>query len=270
MATKSTQVFLPPQGKENIDLNSFNYKVSYRDCLFTIFLPCAVKKPYYKSKTHHYINLKLDQYIPSIWRKLIRICTISEVVGIIPQELEDKIFHSLRKKYNYEHYPSYQENDIERTSEWLRDFLEIDRFRTKYNFSYCTSKVFRAISLKSGIECLPTNFKKSSALFEFRKTKNVKELTEKIENEYIKLLKSRFERWKNKDSHSYQVLKFAKKNRNFKLIDFKKKFKHLKRPSTNIKTFCHESDSDKGVFFKYNKEEEKYHFPEFIQSSLKF
>ena len=270
MASKSSKIVLPPRGKEKIDLDRFNYKVSYRDCLFTIYLPCARSKPYYESRTHHYIKLKIKEYIPPNWRKLIRICTISEVIGIIPEELEYQIFNIFGDDYFYEHYPSYEEGDVQRTSNWLKEFITNEKYETKFNYCYCTSKIFREIALNSEIECLPIDFNQSSALFEYRKTENVKELMERIKFDYQNLLKSKFNKWKKQNSHPYKVLRFAKENTPFKFREFKKRFEYLGNPIANIGTFCHESDSDKGIFLYYNERDKRYYFPRFIKELLDF
>jgi len=268
MTLRTIKIILPPKGKEQIDLNRFNFKNDYRNCLFTIYLPCAKDKPYYKSSTHSYIKLKIKEFIPRIWQKLIRICTISEVIGIVPERLENSIFHFFKDEFYYEHYPSFEEGDVERTSRWLREYL--DSYGTKYNFSYCTSKVFREICNKAHMKCYPENFIEQSALFEFRRTTNVKQLTDIIFNKYRNILISRFKNWKLNGSHSYKVLKFALDNNPISLRNFKNNFEMLKNPQANINTFCNESKSDKGIFLYYSKKDRKYHFPKFIQEFLDF
>ncbi|MHA1285237.1 MAG: DUF5591 domain-containing protein [Promethearchaeota archaeon] len=268
MVIKSSNIILPEIGKKQIDLRLFNYSNKYRDNLFTIFLPCSKTKPYFESSTHRYFKLKIHQYIPSIWIKLIKICTISEVLGIIPEELEEKIFSSYRNKYYYEHYPTYKEGDIHRTSNWLKNY--INNYGTKFNYAYCTSKTFREISKLAKLKCLPENFKKESALFEFRKIENIKQLTNLIIDNYMNILINRFNVWKENESHSYKVLKFAKENTPFTFNAFKNRFKKLKNPRANLDTFCHESNSDKGIFLFLNNYDNKFYFPEFIINFLKF
>ena len=268
MGVKSSKVILPIDGKNQVDLTRFNFKINYRDSLFTIYLPCAKDKPYFKSKTHSYIRLKINEYIPRIWRRLINISTISEVIGIVPERLESSIFHFYRHEYYYEHYPSYGEGDIERTRNWLSSYIE--QYGTKFNFGYCTSKIFREICYEAELECFPKNFKPASALFEFRKIECVKELTDRIYESYKKLLICRFNRWKSKDSHAYRVLDFAKNYSPFSLKDFKTEFKELQNPLANIDTFCHESKSDKGIYLYFSAKDKKFHFPEFIKKFLNF
>ncbi len=266
MGTKSTKIFIPDQGKRQINVSLFNFKVDYRDNLFTLYLPCAKSKPYYTSTTHSYIKLKIKEFIPKIWRKLITICTISEVLGIIPESLEDRLFYLFRDKYYYEHYPSYEEGDIERTSLWLREYLE--EYGTLFNFGYCTSKIFREISNKAQLESFPKKFKKKSALFEFRRIENVKNLTDTILINYKQILKKRVEKWKRDRSHPYDALIYAKQQSPFTFREFAKNFPSLKNPQANIDTFCHESKSDKGIFFYFNHKTKRFYFPKFISKFL--
>ena len=268
MGVKSSKIVLPINGKNQVDLIRFKFENNYRDSLYTIYLPCAKDKPYYKSITHSYIKLKLNEYIPNIWKKLIHISTISEVIGIVPERLESRIFYFYKHEYYYEHYPSYGEGDIERTSEWLSSYIE--QYGTKFNYGYCTSKIFREICSEAGLECFPKNFNPKSALYEFRKIECVKELTDRINNSYKKLLICRFNRWKSKNSHAYKVLDFAKDYTPFSLKDFKTEFKEFQNPLANVDTFCHESKSDKGIFFYYSKKDKKFHFPKFVIDFLNF
>ena len=90
------------------------------------------------------------------------------------------------------------------------------------------------------------------------------ELINKIKDTYKNILISRFNIWKVENNHAYQVLKFAKENISFSFDLFKKKFKELKNPRANIDTFCHESQSDKGIFFYFNRKYRKFFFPNFI------
>ncbi|KKN29117.1 hypothetical protein LCGC14_0847410 [marine sediment metagenome] len=268
MGVKSSKIVLPINGKNQVDLSRFQFENNYRDSLFTIYLPCAKDKPYYKSRTHSYIKLKLNEYIPNIWKSLISISTISEVIGIVPERIESSIFYFYKHEYYYEHYPSHGEGDIERTSEWLRSYIK--QYGTKFNYGYCTSKIFREICNEAGLECFPQDFNPKSALFEFRRLECVRELTNKIYETYKKLLINRFNKWKLNNSHSYNVLEFAKENNTFSRKDFRIKFKDLQNPLANVDTFCHESESDKGIFFYFNKKDKKYHFPKFIQKFLNF
>lgn len=268
MGVKSSKIVLPINGKNQVDLIRFKFENNYRNSLYTIFLPCARDKPYYKSITHSYIKLKLNEYIPNIWKKLIHISTISEVIGIVPERLESSIFYFYKHEYYYEHYPSYEEGDIERTSEWLSTYIE--QYGTKFNYGYCTSKIFREICSEAGLECFPKNFNPKSALYEFRRIVCVKELTNKIYETYKKLLICRFNRWKSKNSHAYKVLDFAKDYTPFSLKYFKTEFKELQNPLANVDTFCHESKSDKGIFFYYSKKDKKFHFPKFVIDFLNF
>ena len=266
MATRSNRIYIPKRGKEQVDLTYFNYEINYRDSFFTIFLPCAREKPYRFSTTHSYINKKIEEYIPVIWRKLIKICTISEVLGIIPEGLEDEIFNENKEEFYYEHYPNNKESDVERTSRWLSDYVL--EYGTYFNFGYCTSKIFREICTLANLKCYPTEFKPSSALFEFRKIVNVKQLTGVIINNYKRILATRFDKWKKKKSHAYKVLEYALHSNPFTIDNFKKEFKYLRSPAKNVKTFCYESKSDKGVFFYYNVIKKNYHFPDFIKNLL--
>lgn len=268
MVIKSSKIVLPINGKNQVDLIRFKFKNNYRDSLYTIYLPCARDKPYYKSITHFYIKLKLNEYIPNIWKNLIHISTISEVIGIVPERLESSIFNLFKHEYYYEHYPSYGEGDIERTSEWLSSYIE--QYGTKFNYGYCTSKIFREICSEARLECFPKNFNPKSALYEFRKIECVKELTNKIYETYKNLLIYRFNKWKLNNSHSYNVLEFAKENQSFSRKEFKRKFNDLQNPLANIDTFCHESKSDKGIFLYFNLKDKKYHFPKFITKFLNF
>ncbi|MFW9881596.1 MAG: DUF5591 domain-containing protein [Candidatus Thorarchaeota archaeon] len=268
MTIPAKKIIIPPKGKEQVDLNRFNFEKDYRNSLFTLYLPCARDKPYHKSATHSYIKLKIKEFIPLIWRKLIRICTISEVIGIIPEKLENSIFYFHRDEFYYEHYPSYQEGDVERTAEWLKNY--IDLYGTEYNFGYCTSKVFREICKKSQLDCYPKHFIKESALFEYRKTINVKQLMDAIYEDYKNSLISRFKKWMYNNTHSYQVLEFIKENNPISLRMFKNHFRALKNPHANINTFCNESKSDKGIYFYYSKKDRKYHLPKFILEFLDF
>ena len=268
MGIKSSNVILPMNGKSQVDLKRFNFNIHYRDSLFTIYLPCAKDKPYFKSTTHSYIKLKLKENIPKIWRKLINISTISEVIGIVPERLESRIFHFYRHEYYYEHYPSYGEGDLERTSNWLSSYIE--QYGTKYNFGYCTSKIFREICNGAELESFPKNFKPESALFEFRKRECVKELTDGIYESYKHLLICRFNKWKLNNRHAYRVLVFAKNYAPFSLKEFKTKFKELQNPLANVDTFCHESKSDKGIFLYFSSKDKKYHLPKFIINFLNF
>ncbi len=263
MVIKSTKIVLPPKGKHQINLDRFNYSIKYQNSLFTIYLPCAKTKPYHKSKTHYYIRLKLRQYIPKIWRKLIRICTISEVIGIVPESIENSVFQFFYDDYYYEHYPNYEEGDIERTSRWLREYIEV--YGTKYNYSYSTSRIFREIASNvPNLESLPREFNPKSALFEYRKTINVEQLMEKIVSTYSDILKERYLKWKSKQNHSFEVIEFAKSCSPFSFHDFKKKFSFLQNPKSNIATFCNESKSDKGIFLKYDKKQRKYFLPDCV------
>jgi len=211
MVINTSEIILPPYGKRQVNLDRFNYKTDYRNSYFTIYLPCAGKKPYYKSRTHSYIHLKIREFIPDMWLKLINFCTISEVIGIVPEKIENVIFYNFKHEFHYEHYPTYQEGDIKRTSEWLKTY--IDNYGTKFNYFYCTSKIFREIGESvSEIEMFPKTYNKKSALFEFRKIENVKELINTIFDEYINVLKSRYTVWREKGNHASKVLKFAKKN----------------------------------------------------------
>lgn len=266
MTLRTSKIILPARGKGQIDLNRFNFEIDYRNCLFTIYLPCAKDKPYHKSSTHSYIKLKIKEFIPKIWRKLIRICTISEVIGIVPEKLENSIFYYFKDEFYYEHYPSHKEGDVGRTSDWVKQYISL--YGTKYNFSYCTSKVFREICNRAQLECYPENYIKQSALFEFRKTENVKQLTDVIYDTYKNILISRFKKWTLDNSHSYKVLKFIKDNNPISLKMFKNNFKMLKNPQANINTFCNESKSDKGIFLYYSKKYRKYYFPKFIRGFL--
>ena len=146
----------------------------------------------------------------------------------------------------------------------------IEQYGTKFNYGYCTSKIFREICNEAGLECFPKNFNPKSALYEFRKISCVEELTNKIYETYKNLLIYRFNKWKLKNSHPYIVLDFAKENISFSRKNFKRKFKDLQNPLANVNTFCHESESDKGIFLFYNKKDKKYHFPKFIQEFLNF
>jgi len=268
MGVKASQVVLPKQGKQQVQLSSFNFNIDYRNYLFTVYLPCAKAKPYYKSTTHSYIKKKINEYIPWIWRKLIKISTISEVIGIIPEEIENRLFSFFREDYYYEHYPSYEEGDINRTSRWLEEYIE--NFGTIYNYGYCTSKIFREISNIANLKCFPIQFKHNLAPFEFRKVENVKTLTDTIFNNYQNLLLSRFNKWKEKNSHPYKVLEFARERESFSFKMFKNEFETLQNPRANLGTFCHESKSDKGIFFYYSNRDKKFHFPKFIINFLNF
>ncbi len=267
MAIISNKIYIPESGKQQVELKRFNYKINYRNSLFTIYLPCAKDKPYYNSTTHSYIKLKIDQFLPRLWKNLIKICTISEIIGIVPEELENIIFKEYKDEFYYEHYPIYGEGDLERTSEWLSAYIY--HYGTKFNYGYCTSKIFREICDLANLECFPKKFKKESAIFEFRKLENIKAILDKIIEDYKDILSYRFGKWKLLNSHSYKVLQFAKENSPFTAKQFKNKFKNIKSPITNLNSFCNESKSDKGLFLYYNNRNMKYELPEFIINVLK-
>ena len=138
-------ILLPEFGKKQISLKNFSWKIDLSK-IFIIYLPCASKKPYYLSSTHSYFKQKLKEFLPLNWDKLVQICTISEVIGIIPEDLEDLIFDKKNgnfDKYNYEHYPTYKENDIENTRRWLMKFIQDHKKNS--HFAYLTSKTFKEI-----------------------------------------------------------------------------------------------------------------------------
>ena len=101
MKKNSREKKLPATGKKQIDLQALGFSINPKKDKLTLFIPCSAQKPYKKSNTHKYIHAKLKQNIPNIWLKQIKICTVSEVLGIVPEELEDKIFYQLGYDYNY-------------------------------------------------------------------------------------------------------------------------------------------------------------------------
>lgn len=266
--TPQKQIILPSFGKQQVKLKEYGFGKDFRNYHFTIYLPCSQKKPYRLSRTHRYVSSKLSQFIPKMWQNMIHISTISKVLGVIPKKLENLLFLKHRDTFFYEHYPKEKENDLLRTADWLRNYLS--EFGSNYNFAYCTSKIFREICARAGLQCFPTEFNPSSALFEFRKLINIRELSDHLISTYKNELLKRFSYWKTHNSHAYKVLHFAKEYSPFTFQQFESEFSHLKNPRANIKTFCYESYSEKGIFLRYTPLTKTYELPKFIQKFLNF
>jgi predicted RNA-binding protein len=128
-----------------------------------ILLPCSKTKPYRLSTFHRSVDRSLRGLEPRL-----HVCTISEVMGIVPRETEDQI-------PKYDTYPD--DRGIESAAKALRSYLL--RYGRKYGhiIVYATSRAFRRIAregsraLSLSIELLPREgtFAPRSAFFEFRK-----------------------------------------------------------------------------------------------------
>ncbi len=245
------QIILPEFGKRQINLRKFSWKISSSK-LFIIYLPCAKQKPFYLSSTHSYFKLKVKEILPRSWDKFIQICTISEVIGIIPEDLEDEIFNEKngnKEKYNYEHYPTHKENDIKNTKNWLIQFIQ--QHKKQHHIAYLTSRIFREICDDiSSLETYPTEFNPSSALFEFRKSINVLEICIKIKEKYLDILEKRFTRWKERNNQPYLLLKEFYNRDSFTISDMKKNLPQIKNPYSLLYRLCQEGKNRHGFFIK--------------------
>jgi len=251
-------IILPEFGKKQIILRKFSWKISLSK-LFIIYLPCAKQKPYYLSSTHSYFKQKVKEFLPQGWDTLIQICTISEVIGIIPEDLENIIFNKKNgnyQKYNYEHYPDPSERDIEKTRRWLIKFIQ--DHDQKEHFAYLTSKTFREISDNIiQLRIYPKDYNTSSALFEFRKRVNILEFCKAVEKKYISILKKRFLRWEKNNRQPFLVLKTFKDSDVFTPTDVKKCLPEIKNPYSLLSKLCHEGKNQYGIFLE-KKERGKY------------
>lgn len=244
-------IILPEFGKKQISIKKFSWKIKSSK-LFIIYLPCAKQKPYYLSSTHTYFKQKLKEFLPQNWDTLILICTISEVIGIVPEDLEDVIFNKKNgnyQKYNYEHYPDPNENDIDNTRRWLIKFIQ--DHDQKEHYAYLTSKTFREITDNIiQLRIYPKDYKPSSALFEFRKAINIQAFCKVIENNYLKILKKRFFSWKKRKRQAYVLLREFWNISNFNISDIKLKLPNIKNPSALVSKLCREGRYQRGIFFE--------------------
>jgi predicted RNA-binding protein len=128
-----------------------------------ILLPCSKIKPYRRSQFHR----SVDRILRGLESHLHR-CTISEIMGVVPREVEDQI-------PNYDTYPD--ERGVASASSALRTYLLRYGKRYAHVIIYATSRMFRRIAragsnaLSLSIELLPREgtFAPRSAFFEFRK-----------------------------------------------------------------------------------------------------
>ena len=245
------QIILPEFGKKQISLKKFSWRINSSK-LFIVYLPCAKKKPYYLSSTHAYLKQKLKEFLPQNWDTLILVCTISEVIGIIPEDLEDIIFNKENgnyQKYNYEHYPEKSEDDIENTRRWLIKFIQ--DHDQKEHFAYLTSKTFRDISDNIiQLRIFPKKLNPRIALFEFRKTLNIQAFCKGIERNYLKILKIRFYNWKKRKHQAYVLLREFWNIGFFKISDIRLKLPNIKNPSALVSKLCREGRFQRGIFLE--------------------
>ncbi|MEX2681825.1 MAG: DUF5591 domain-containing protein [Candidatus Sigynarchaeota archaeon] len=214
--------YIPAWGKNQVDLNQFHWR-KQKESLFAVYLPCAGEKPYYQSQSHKYFKMKMWDFLPKPWHKLIQICTISEVLGIIPENIEDKIFIEKRNIFWYEHYPQANEGDISRTKEWLRNFVM--KYSFNYNFAYLTSKTFIQIANLPELKIFPANIEHKNPVLEYRRTSNIQQLFEAIKSEYINLLSSRYIVWKKKRSRLAYILELFFDSSSLTFKDLRKSFR---------------------------------------------
>lgn len=151
-------------------IKKFDYKITGHKKIILV-LPCSKVKPYKNSQTHTYINYILRNNLDIEQLKQIQIFTISEVLGLVPENLEEKIFHP-NSKYFYDSYP--KESNIKFCQDSLNEFIQQNP--DLIYLSYCTSKIFRKITSMDKINLFPKEFNSKSSLFEFRKRENVMEL----------------------------------------------------------------------------------------------
>lgn len=176
--------------KEQIDL--FKYGNPYlRNRKIHLFLPCSKVKPYKNSKSHRYIHQKLKENLPSKILSNIQINTVSEVIGIIPEHLENEIFKDPGNYYD--NYPN--DFDIERVSSWLINYiLQNPSFSECCFLFYATAPTFRSICEKTNemlsktllfngggsivnLKLVPTEVNEMvNPITEFRKNARIKEL----------------------------------------------------------------------------------------------
>lgn len=247
--TLKKEKHLPEFGKKQIDLDSWNID----SCkIFIIYLPCASKKPYYLSSTHSYLKQKLEESFPQKWLTIIQFCTISEVLGVVPEDLEDVIFNDKNgnfKIYNYEHYPTHRENDILNTRKWLKTFLR--EHKGLQHFAYNTSKIFREICTDiQQLDLHPKNFNPSSALFEFRKKTNIKKLSKVITEEYYKILQKRLIKWSIRNNNKYLLLKTFCNYNSFGFSEIKEILPFIKNPYKLVYELYNEGNYGRGIFLK--------------------
>lgn len=189
---KTTHTIKIDYEKRQIDLRKYG-EPYLQTAEIHLFLPCAGTKPYKFSSTHSYIHKKLKESLPQTIIDKIQINTISEIIGIIPEHLEDAVFED--KANYYEHYPVEKEGDIQRTAQWLVNFiLEINKiFGKKLFICYSTSAVFRKICNLANqiliekqedalIDLVPKEINPRRAIFEFRKYEKVFELVKSLKS----------------------------------------------------------------------------------------
>lgn len=169
--------------KPNCRVNILKYGRLYeKGKRLFVFLPCSSKKPYKESVTHKYIHLVLKRGLNPERYNQIQICTISEVLGIIPENIEDEVFSD--ETNNYNSLPMV--NDIDDMVLSLFDYITSVPYEISPVFCvYATAMIFRAVAKKTdkllidyglSLTLLPEEVDTTKALFEFRKRERVREL----------------------------------------------------------------------------------------------
>jgi hypothetical protein len=263
------QVHIPPGGKEQVNLSQFRWSPK-KECIFALFLPCASEKPYYRSSTHSYFHKKMDELFPAAWHKILQICTISEVIGIIPEDLEDKILIENAQLYWYEHYPAANEGDVERTKYWLSNFIQ--KYKFSKNFAYLTSKTFRLIVDIPEMNIFPQNYDSRNPIFEFRRSTNVHQVFDELITDYCNVLVKRYQLWgsqKNSKSIKTDIINLIQKEKSVTYQDLKSKFN--KKKGLNLALFhlsTERSNYEGGIFLQ--KTGDSYLFINAIENSNMF
>lgn len=132
-----------------------------------LFLPCAKTKPYKRSPSHRDIYCELGSF-----SEYVHILTISEIMGVVPEDLENNIPY-------YDTYPN--EDSIYSAIKSVIDYKK--KYNGHYNifFAYMTSKSFRKVihnanqELEEDIILLPNDgrFDPKKAFFEYKTKKTV-------------------------------------------------------------------------------------------------
>jgi len=133
------------------------YEVTPRD--IAIFIPCAVRKPYSSSPSHHYIRAVISKVFDSSQYHIV----VFGTCGILPAELESM--------YPYAHYhymlgkcqdESVKDDFLRVETDRVAGYLEKTRNVYKYRIAYCIG-LFRASMIlgseKAGVQMdllLPT------------------------------------------------------------------------------------------------------------------
>lgn len=149
-----------------------------------VFLPCSSKKPYKDSVTHKYVHSVLKRDLNPERYKQVQICTISEVLGVIPENIEDEVFSD-----SVNHYDSLPTvHDIDHMALSLFDYVtSVPDSISPVFCVYTTAIIFRAVAKKAdrmltnfGLELslLPEEVDTTKALFEFRKRERIRELVD--------------------------------------------------------------------------------------------